>query len=94
MHTEMEDGDLLSKPSLYDLAQQWMLAAHPGAFSDAHIDGGGYCTWVRCLNGSKLWWIAVPDTEGVCTPEKEGGFSLHSKRYKWVQVVLEEGDEL
>ena len=88
----MEDGDLLTNATVLDLGQQWMLAAHPGAFTDAHIDGGGYCTWVKCLTGSKVWMIARRQGGDDIQPERDGGFNTDD--CDWLMVLLLEGDEL
>ena len=78
----------MTRPLHTDLAQQWMLAALPGAFSEPHIDGGGYCTWVKMVAGSKVWWIS----QGLRDPVETGSFELEGP--PWLEVVLSEGDEL
>lgn len=48
----------------------WALLASESATSTCHIDAAGLATYVQCLIGEKLWFIAGGDWENV--PGKNG----------------------
>ena len=86
--TESHHFEFATKPAHTDVAQNWMLIANPAAWSEPHIDGGGYCTWVKPLTGSKLWYASatsrLPGADGLL-PRKGG---------KWIEIFLNTQDEL
>lgn len=42
---------------------KWALCASAGAVSDAHMDAGGFATFIRVLLGRKLWFIGIPSSQ-------------------------------
>lgn len=67
----------------------WSLAANTGAFSEPHVDAGGFCTYVNIICGTKVWYVAVahpiPDEDGwdKCVAEAT-----------WIPILLKPGDQL
>ena len=68
---------------------QWLIAANTSAVSEAHVDAGGFATWVDILLGEKIWYIAV-EKEGR-TPPRDG-FRIDD--FLWIGIHLRKGDRL
>ena len=82
----------------------WALLANAGAVSNSHIDAAGYCTYMRCLLGSKIWIVAKPfpglfeendeNHEKYFDMEGHSGGAFRPQNLEWEYVYLAEGDEL
>ena len=74
----------------------WALVASAGAISEAHIDAGGYCTFIQVQFGRKIWYIAHDRGAGISTtplPLDESA-NIDVKAFEWTRVVLDPGDIL
>ena len=65
-----------------------MLAGMTGAFSQTHVDGAGYNTFVHVLTGSKKWVVA---RDWPCHPQWNGWMERYMA---WEPVHLQAGDDL
>lgn len=77
----------------------WSLLANAGAYSDTHIDAGGYCTYMRCLLGSKLWLVAKDPQDFQKNPQSiteyvNSAEGWVEEKLEWEYVFLGVGDEL
>ena len=52
-------------PSSFDWAKNWMIASNMSSFSEPHIDAAGYCTTMKMLCGSKLWYLQCKQPSSV-----------------------------
>ena len=77
----------MSNPDLGSFT--WSLAANTGAFSEPHMDAGGFCTYVNIICGSKVWYVAV----GLPTPN-EDGWDASVADSAWLPIQLDKGDQL
>jgi hypothetical protein len=42
---------------IFEKARRWALVGSPQTITAAHGDSGGYGTWVRVIEGRKLWFV-------------------------------------
>ena len=52
-------------PSPFDWAKNWMITSNMSSFSEPHIDAAGYCTTMKMLCGSKLWYLQCKQPSSV-----------------------------
>ena len=62
----------------------WALASHICTYSTAHSDSSGFCTYVKIIEGRKLWFVGVLNKH-VTAPDDV---------YRWVCADLREQDQL
>ena len=65
-----------------------MLDALPGAYSQTHIDGAGFCTVIHIAAGSKRWLVA---RDFPVHPYRKG---WREEQMEWEAVYLQSGDDL
>lgn len=75
------------------LGKHWMLASNTSAWSDPHIDSAGFCTAIRIVAGSKLWFIGVPLRGEPIFPLDDGAEWAVGKAM-WTVLHLQPGDTL
>ena len=62
-----------------------------GSFSWAHIDAGGFNTFIQMKQGVKIWWVARPKRDALrnIIPIQMNLTELEVEKYDWVRYVLE-----
>ena len=97
LHKEDSDHPFQTKLEHLDLATNWCLCAHEGAYSVAHMDASGFCTWIKIVKGSKIWWLSEEERR----PLPGGSWDLGGSKIgttkddnKWVELTLKARDEL
>lgn len=85
---EGNECNYTSSVTAKDLAASWMMAANSGAYSSPHVDASGYCTWIKMVKGTKIWWLAR-DAQIASNPNV--GWEQATEFYA---IHLKQGDEL
>ena len=84
-------GQLVGGPGFPVNSTKWNLCATKLAFSRVHYDAGRFCTWIRSLCGTKIWFVLdgdIKDTSRVFEPNAE------YSNWGWKYFVVEEGSVL
>lgn len=72
-----------------------MIASNMSSFSEPHIDAAGYCTTMKVLCGSKLWFLQCKtpsDVPSAKMPKYQGDWKIDSS--SWCAAHLRAGDLL
>lgn len=68
----------------HEFPSYWALLATESATSSCHIDAAGLATYVQCLIGEKLWFIADGDWENI--PDGEKGWDVTKMTFQCVHL--------